>query len=1657
MGKINRLLALILITALTVTQLPVTTLADNTLHIADHSQGFSNGLSYFTDGGGLKIIADTAYKMVQSMVLTSVGSGMKSTISGMKSTGSGIQSTGVFVPTVETETVSDISFTQATFHGLLTSTVGDACTKVNFQYRQKDALRWRSTGIKSVYYEEEAKFSAVVTGLLPNTQYEFMARAYNTAGWGEGNTLLFTSNPNTLPDVITEPIKILDVDKAALHGTISGSASSNVTDSGFFWGTFEAGSLNMSKVDVTPDESGKLSIDIDELVTETKYYYRAYATTPVGTTYGKLLTFRTPFRAPMVVHTQTTTDVATNSAVLNGKVTGGEDVFSTGFEVTPGFAGKIEANLTSDGSFSYLINGLLPGITYVVRAYATDTTETIYSEPVSFMTLPDKPAVVTKPVILDPVTGNINVSGSILLNGGIPITHFGFLLRYGDNEWSKLPVGTNHIGDFCIDGLNTLIGLLPGTTYYVKAYAANAQGEAHGEEESFVTPVIPEVTCSIDASNIGATTAMLNGDITDAGGENVICTVFRFQYRLKGDTEWINVDINEGSFGADTFQFELTGLRPGIKYEFRAQADNSAGTGTSSEGEFTAIYGIDNQDAFTNMADAGYSQIEIADVLKNSFGTSSADAFLIFENSGSSLTDTIEVLKNAAYKETAAVIAHILYNNSYDAFTAAEALSKTYFQKEDYFSRSLISCLAGAGYSVDDSTQVMKTMFDYPMLRIMDTLKDSYPKLDVNKAIIEHYSLDIYADTLFSFEFFDSLREVGVDVVESIRMYYIRYYGDNPPTRDNLRSLKFKLSDAGYSLQDMCAAFVRGLGADHLTVFSTLYYDFSSMDLAICLYNETGANLDEMALAFSKMRTTKADETLQILHDIYKPSAQDMIMALYAAGWIEKRPMLSAGLGGLAYALATYYNINTPEDAIGLLKECGLSYLHIVETMATSRTIINPGMDYYSWIDRCFNGYKQHGLTAAEAVVGGMKVPLNSHQIIEELVQVGFSLSEIVTGMKLGYGYTMPEAFNGFPLVNSINNYGWTDENIAAAINEAYSPTDPPAEMALMREQGYMASYAASILIEIFGVDNAVDIAQYLKQGGYGRDEVLYATIGKFVPQSPDYHYEALKLIPSLLTEVYEESGEYTRPVLDFVARSSVSVHLAYLRWKKFYTTEQIALLLKKAPPEGYGLSDVENLMILADDSFSRVTEELLAMISQLYGTDIYQNYVKYLRYVGESAGYTFKYLSHWGIPDLLERTRLMINAGYTQSEILQAVKYENREDVFIVLSTHYGISDATAMVNALIDEFGIYYYGLKMTSNHLNKLFNTELHESLMIFKKAGHSKKWLYDSLRGIPFDDKVASILGNLGDEGLEFEVWQIYMLLDGNGYDKVSIYKYMRVGKYTDLEIFNILFVPGNYQQFLRGLKKAGIEREEMGKTLITGYKLLQPYTPYKWMMMDMVYAGFSFHDTIKTYLEQGGTLYYLAENLEFARTGFQHDDFYTTSPFDMSQSDKAKNVYAVLREMKIDDDNLVDYLKGYLHSAWLSGDEHRIAKDMAGLYLDDAGVVQQGNVTLGATIDMLRQAGASMNRIMEIVYYNYQIYDWKEAVVVLSIGGCSSADIAASIFTHPFYMGGMFFDVVGIVSAIYSMGTSPGVINGLKLLFQFSKAGWSVGSAVYEHN
>lgn len=96
--------------------------------------------------------------------------------------------------------------------------------------------------------------------------------------------------------------------------------------------------------------------------------------------------------------------------------------------------------------------------------------------------------------------------------------------------------------------------------------------------------VVPSVTTDPE-TNVGVSSATLNGEITDTGGQNATERGFAWGTDSTFVTN-TSTTTESGSFGAATFSENISGLSSGVTYYFRAFATNPIGTSFGNSDNF---------------------------------------------------------------------------------------------------------------------------------------------------------------------------------------------------------------------------------------------------------------------------------------------------------------------------------------------------------------------------------------------------------------------------------------------------------------------------------------------------------------------------------------------------------------------------------------------------------------------------------------------------------------------------------------------------------------------------------------------------------------------------------------------------------------------------------------------------------------------------------------------------------------------------------------------------------------------------------------------------------------------------------------------------------------------------------------------------------------
>ena len=441
----------------------------------------------------------------------------------------------------------------------------------------------------SLTEKEKNTFGATIEGLKDASTYYVRYEVSNR--WSSkmiDEVSEFKTIPCTIPTVQTSEVSDVTHNTAIVGGVITENGGQEIIERGVVYSKSPNPSIeNGTKVE-SLEKAESYACTLMDLEYVTTYYVRAYAINEKGVAYGEEVSFKTG-STTAAFDTLSISDVTATSAVISGALlnNGGEFISALGVccgvnhSPTLEDATVINAEL-DDLKFSVRLNDLQKGTTYYVRAYATNSHGTVYSEELCFNTEMTIPAVTTTPAT-DISYTSATVGGKVTEDGGASVTERGVVYSTNQSpttEDSKVMIGSG-LGEFTC----SLTDLQDATTYYARAYAVNSIGTTYGEEVRFTTKTKTIATvATTPATNVSYTSATVGGNVTDDGGATV--TERGICYSTSANPTTANTKITSGS-GLGQFTCNLTDLQDGVTYYARAYAVNSIGTAYGDEVRFT--------------------------------------------------------------------------------------------------------------------------------------------------------------------------------------------------------------------------------------------------------------------------------------------------------------------------------------------------------------------------------------------------------------------------------------------------------------------------------------------------------------------------------------------------------------------------------------------------------------------------------------------------------------------------------------------------------------------------------------------------------------------------------------------------------------------------------------------------------------------------------------------------------------------------------------------------------------------------------------------------------------------------------------------------------------------------------------------------------------
>jgi hypothetical protein len=279
-----------------------------------------------------------------------------------------------------TTSVSNITSSQANSGGTINNNGGSLITA--------KGVCWSTSANPTISNSKTSdgtgntSYTSILSSLSSNTNYYIRAYATNGVGTAYGNQISFTTGA-TIPAVSTKVVSSSDQTSFTAGGNATSDGGSTITAKGICWSTSTAPTISNSKTNDGTGTGSFISL-ASGLNPNTTYYYRAYATNSIGTSYGIESSITTNSLTIPSISTIAPNSISYNSASSGGNTIsdGGSSITAKGVcwntTGTPTIANSKTTDGTGTANFTSNLTGLSTGVTYYVRAYATNAIGTAY-------------------------------------------------------------------------------------------------------------------------------------------------------------------------------------------------------------------------------------------------------------------------------------------------------------------------------------------------------------------------------------------------------------------------------------------------------------------------------------------------------------------------------------------------------------------------------------------------------------------------------------------------------------------------------------------------------------------------------------------------------------------------------------------------------------------------------------------------------------------------------------------------------------------------------------------------------------------------------------------------------------------------------------------------------------------------------------------------------------------------------------------------------------------------------------------------------------------------------------------------------------------------------------------------------------------------------
>lgn len=476
-----------------------------------------------------------------------------------------------------TQPASHITTTSVKLNGDITITGN----KISYYFQYVMAPNILTDSDKNIAYMEStnliesspASVILFIDRLSPGTTYNYRLVSYYDGVVSYGTIQQFTTlgvfnqfSPGIIkPIVYTNDVSSVFFNAATLNGVVL--VHGYLTHCYFKYGIIANCELWTQSIEVSTTEKTYVSIDVQNLLPNTTYYYKLVCNNQHGNFTGTTYSFTTP----VLVVSQLSTDLNPSSATLNGTIIA--PITYKNVETTYYFEyGKNNkydkstygiSNLQHQIDISSPISGLVSNIdsetTYHCRMVGTNRLGTAYGQDIIFVT-PKMVSINANDITVTPTTALLY---SVIFSEGKDTVYY---FQYGENintyQFSTEEQVLNSTEAIKIP--LTLTNLKPDTKYYVRCVGKKNDAIFYSEQITFSTAKLISIT-SITSN---ATEATIKGVIIPLTNNTSYC--FKYGIEEYNLTSELKANSSTTPF---SFECKLIGLIPSTTYEGKMVAE----------------------------------------------------------------------------------------------------------------------------------------------------------------------------------------------------------------------------------------------------------------------------------------------------------------------------------------------------------------------------------------------------------------------------------------------------------------------------------------------------------------------------------------------------------------------------------------------------------------------------------------------------------------------------------------------------------------------------------------------------------------------------------------------------------------------------------------------------------------------------------------------------------------------------------------------------------------------------------------------------------------------------------------------------------------------------------------------------------------------------